>query len=114
MRWCGMWSGTCASGGVDDEGAWDCDATKDIPVSPAGSVGQDVSVLSERVWRPMELAVDALTDASSALERAGDEHTRGFVRSALIELKGALDLFARAPRDAGDHREEDPAPRSGG
>ena len=107
--------------GVDDEGAWECDATKDIPVSPAGSAGQDLSVLSERVWRSMDLAVHALTDASSALERAGDERTRGFVRSALIELNGALidltgalDLFARAPRDAGDNREEDPAPRSGG
>jgi len=35
----------------------------------------------------IELSIEAMEKASSALERLGDEETRGFVRSALIELK---------------------------
>ena len=38
----------------------------------------------------MRLALQALERASDALERLGDEDTRGLVRSAIIELKAVL------------------------
>jgi hypothetical protein len=38
----------------------------------------------------LALAQQALEAASSALEKAGDEHTRGLVRSALIEVSAVL------------------------
>ena len=112
--------------GVDDSGAWDCEVTKDIPVSTAPRSPWVASGLPESVWRSIMLAVQALTEASLALERKGDEHTRGFVRSALIALNGTLVTreFARSDfadlngeptaGDAGGNREEYPTPRSGG
>ena len=51
----------------------------------------DRTAQDEALQNAARLALDILGRASAALERLGDEDTRGLVRCAEIELKAALD-----------------------
>jgi hypothetical protein len=59
----------------------------------------------------IELSIQAMEKSAAALERLGDEYTRGFVRSALIELKAWLNDYSGGLDDETARLDEEKAQR---